>query len=168
MRISGYLALSLMLIFLVSCVQPKVVKPTVPFDTAAASYINKRGTATISGQAFLRQLGGSVVTCAGSSVTLIPATEYARQRMVGIYGSDQKGFSVVGPSDWGHPDYLKYSRETICDAQGNFSFDGVSDGNYYVTTSIFWQVSTYVNQGGILFTKATVKGGRDVKVLLAQ
>ena len=63
-------------------------KTTVDFNKEAASIINQKGKATVSGQACLKQSGGGVVTCAGSEVTLFPVTEYAKQRITAIYGTE--------------------------------------------------------------------------------
>jgi hypothetical protein len=54
--------------------QPSFDLPS--FDAEDHRSFEGSGTATIKGQAFLRQKGGGVVTCAGSDVKLMPATNY--------------------------------------------------------------------------------------------
>lgn len=67
------------------------VETAVPFDPNQGRCILSRGSSTIQGQAFLRQAGGGVVTCAGEEVSLLPATPYQVERMTIIYGSTQGG-----------------------------------------------------------------------------
>lgn len=42
------------------------------FNVDEVSFIKEEGTNTITGNAFLRQRGGGVVTCAGENITLYP------------------------------------------------------------------------------------------------
>jgi hypothetical protein len=53
---------------------PPFVKPQTKFDYSEHEPYAKPVENGISGQAFLRQQGDSVVTCAGSRVLLLPAT----------------------------------------------------------------------------------------------
>jgi hypothetical protein len=159
-------------VFLAGCMEPMIVEPTVPFDATAVSFANKKGRATISGQAFLRQRGGGVVTCAANQVTLVPEGEYAKQRMIGIYGSTEKGYTPVGVAERlanaKSDDYYKLMKNVSCDAQGNFEFENVPNGEYFVITTVRWQVSEYSIEGGDLMQHVSVSNGRDVKVLLSR
>ena len=73
------------------CAQTQIVT-TSKFDPTEAAYINDKGANTINAQAFLRQRGGAVVTCAGRAARLIPVTIYATERMTNLYGT------TVGPA----------------------------------------------------------------------
>jgi hypothetical protein len=146
----------------------EVVSPFVP---AQAAYVNHRGAASVRGQAFMRQLGGGVVTCAGEKVRLIPATAYTRERITKLYGNPQGGRINVYQGTSGKnlpPAYFKYMRQSICDAEGNFEFNGVADGTYYLVTRIVWMVpGSYLAEGGGVAKRVTVKGGRSVRVILS-
>jgi hypothetical protein len=75
---------------LTGCVTPQQApmrRISQPFDAEQARGLVAVGTSTLRGSAFLRQQGGGVVTCAGSDVTLVPATEYAKHRLTALYGS---------------------------------------------------------------------------------
>ena len=154
---------------LTACGGVQEIEATVPFNKAEAAYINKTGKATVSGQAFLKRRDGMVVTCAGAAAYLIPATEYAKQRFSAIYGNEDRGYrsAIRGFSDADDLDYYKYARETYCDAEGDFEFKGVADGEYFVTSTVVWQVSDYYNEGGILGKRITIKNGRSQNVILA-
>jgi hypothetical protein len=71
---------------LVGCAELTKV-PGGSFDPRGAAHIHQEGNNTITGEAFLRQNGGGVVTCAGYDVRLVPNTPYASKRMYVIYGN---------------------------------------------------------------------------------
>ena len=149
---------------------PKEIKTTVDFNKEVASIINQKGKATVSGQAFLKQSGGGVVTCAGSEVSLFPVTEYAKQRITAIYGTENGGYKKYNPytvtKNSDNEDYNNYSRSATCDAEGDFSFTSLADGEYYITTIVYWRVGDY-NQGGFLSRRVNVNNGKDLRVLLS-
>jgi hypothetical protein len=115
---------------LAACAQK--IEMTTPFDPNEVDYINRGGAGPITGQAFMRQIGGGVVTCAGAYVDLIPAGRYARERMFNIYRSEQGGrISVRQSVDTNNvdPRYLQIEKETRCDAEGDFEFTDVANGD---------------------------------------
>ena len=63
------------------------------------------------------------------------------------------------------PLYVSTLRTTRCDASGSFSFPGVPDGVWYVTTSVKWQGASQV-EGSSMMQRVDVRGGRLVKVML--
>lgn len=135
------------------------------------------GAGKISGTAFLRQRGGGVVTCAGQDVVMVPVTDYASDRVFHLYGMEPTiNFTVS--QDIGLalnrrpkfipdiPEYREHSRSTKCDAQGEFQFEDVKDGEYYISTSVIWRVQSY--QGGLLATRVKVENGKSPKLILTQ
>jgi len=148
------------------------IRPTVnlnsPFDHAAAMAQLEEGNNTITGSAVVRQKGGGVVTCAGADISLIPATPYANERMMHIYGTRDRGYSPSGAPKFepDYPEYYQATRTVVGDAQGMFEFDNVKDGEYYVITVITWAVG-YSRQGGALMSRVVVQGGETKKVVLS-
>ena len=156
---------------LAACGGKQQITTTVPYDAQKAAYINKRGKADITGQAFLMRRDGMVVTCAGQDVDLFPAVEYATQRMVGIYGSNERGYRSAITANWNRADdeqYYKMNRSSKCDAEGDFSFKNVADGDYYVVAPVLWQISDYYNEGGYLMQKVSISRGKSQRVLLSK
>lgn len=157
-------------------IEPKTISIKEPFDPKAASEMIASGNAKLTGTAFMRQQGGGVVTCAGNAVNLIPATKYAMERMTGIYsGSFTKGevkyLSVYHPHSKAvfQPDpseYKRYTRTSICDAQGNFEFQDVKDGWYYLATRVVWTVRMV--EGGGLATLISVQDGKSDRVIISK
>lgn len=134
------------------------------FDPTQAAYINDKGSGTITGQAFLRRNDGIVVYAAGSEVNLIPKTTYSDERIAAIYGSGKLSmFGRTFKND--DPEYYKYSRRTVANGEGRFTFTDVPDGDYYVTTQVIWQVQ-YSQQGGALMERVQIKGGKPVEIIM--
>uniref|UniRef100_UPI003340D977 hypothetical protein n=1 Tax=Castellaniella defragrans TaxID=75697 RepID=UPI003340D977 len=162
-------ATALLAIGIAGCAVPqKVAKYTVsaPFDEQAASEQMQPGGGVLRGNAFMRQQGGGVVTCAGSDVMLIPVTDYATERLSRVYGhapgagetvySDIR--NLLGERIEFSPDFPAYkeiARTIKCDGKGEFTFTAIKDGDYYVLTHVLWQVGA-LRQGGALAARAKV------------
>lgn len=143
------------------------------FSLSDAAYINQPGSSKLEGQAFFQTRGGQPRTCAGTKVSIYPVTQYAKERIVAIYGNDNKGFNSafsgkkVKFSDT-DPQYLEHSRSAVCDAQGNFEFDSLSAGSYYVIASITWIVdNAFITEGGALMEKVSLEAGETKRVILS-
>src|SRR6185295_686938 len=80
--------------------QVKTVQLTSRFDEQEMKARLRPGKARISGNAFVRQNGGGVVTCAGSQVSLIPKTDYSAERIRAIYGNEDSGFYSANDMFW--------------------------------------------------------------------
>ncbi|MCF7971812.1 MAG: hypothetical protein K9L22_11700 [Methylococcaceae bacterium] len=94
------------------------------------SYL-KKGLNKVTGQAFLRQKGGDIVTCAGEIVTLHPNTDYFNY----VYSISEH--------------YIKHKqfeneaslvKQTKCDAQGDFEFYNVPEGEWVIKTTVQWEI----------------------------
>jgi hypothetical protein len=155
--------LSLIAVAIAGCAAQKVSVDT-PFDAGQAADLMKPGVNTIKGSALIRQRAGTVVTCAGREVRLIPATGYAKRRMEMIYGSSTYAASVP-TFEYTHPGYLALTRSTTCNAQGFFAFDRVADGDFFVATSVTWEAG-YTTQGGALMHRVAVAGGEMKEIVL--
>ena len=157
------------LILLSACVS-RDIEVVAKFDANEAAYVLRQGSGKITGQGFMRQNGGGVVTCAGEDVNLFPATRYATERLGKIYGNPAGGRINVyqGASAKGiPPGYLKYRRTATCDAEGDFEFKGVAAGTYYVQTRVVWTVGTYeIPEGGSIAKRITLRSGQKLHVLL--
>lgn len=159
-------------LLLVGCVNVQHIRLLSEFDKDKTEEMMGKGSNTIKGSAFLRQNGGGVVTCAGLDVVLIPATAYAKERFSALYGvRDTYFFNLATPYKYNKslsPDYPEYKllQKTIkCDASGNFVFNDVADGEFFVQADVHWRVgSSY--QGGLIAKKIKVTGGEIKEMLL--
>ncbi|WP_188675253.1 hypothetical protein [Neptunicoccus cionae] len=158
------------LILLVAGCVGRDLEITAKFDPREAALIKRGGSAKLSGQAFMRQNGGGVVTCAGEDVNLFPATRYATERFAKIYGDVSGGRINVfqGVTTKGvPPEYLEYRRVATCDADGDFEFSGIAPGTYYVQSRVVWMVpNSYFPEGGSVAKRITLRAGQRLRVLL--
>jgi hypothetical protein len=152
------------------CAATKPIAIYTPFDSKQAESMLVEGKNTIRGSALMRQNNGATVTCAGNEVNLTPATLYALERMLVIYGSAEKGvrLAIGAPKlEDANPRYLSLSKKTVCDAQGFFRFQNVGDGDFFVTTTVAWRTNPYFIEGGSLMQRVEIKGGKEVEIVLA-
>jgi hypothetical protein len=149
--------------------QQQTINLSSTFNSAEAEFILTDGNATITGQGFLRQKGGGVVTCAGAPVHLFPKTKYTNERMRHLYGGTNGGvnYNLTPKFTPDSFDYYELARQEQCDAQGHFEFSNVPAGEFYVTTSVNWIVAN-VRQGGAIMQPIDVAPGEKVNVLLTQ
>jgi hypothetical protein len=158
---------------LVGCATPQAptlppFEVSVPFDQEEAFRLVKEGANTIKGNASMRQPGGGVVTCAGQAVHLIPATAYAKQRMLALYSSTERGVTPARRSYKFVPDppeYYALVRTTKCDSKGNFVFRRVSDGEFFIAVLVSWRVGDSP-QGGQLMHRVSVRNRQTSSVVM--
>ncbi len=134
---------------------PRFVKMHTKLDYSEHEPYAQSGENGISGRAFLREQGESVVTCAGSRVLLLPGTSYFRE-MIGhmVAGSEPE------PPETAYPSLKSMIRRTQCDAQGNFSFLEVPDGAWFVLTQV------NARHGGVLITEMTLSNHETIQISL--
>ena len=121
--------------FATGCIN-KGIDLQTPFNPQEVSYVLEQGEGSIKGRASVVQNGQALVAI-GQEVHLIPIGSYAIERMQAIYGNSNIqrkniNISFTNPD----PNYEVYKRKTRADFQGNFEFNNVADGNYYVATAV--------------------------------
>jgi hypothetical protein len=170
MRFTACLAL-LASLALASCVTTPQRKLSVaaPWVQSDAEFIFKDGSATITGQAFMRQQGGGVVTAAGDQVALVPYTAYAEERLRGIYrggefSAHDEAHVAVYPDV---ADYRHFKRQTTADSTGRFTFKNITAGRYFIIAKVEWLVGNAL-QGGSLKKLVVVRQDQTVDVILSQ
>ena len=152
--------------------QTTTLNVNTPFDLGQTMQLMAPGKNTITGYAAVTQPNGNVFTCAGQTVTLLPATGYAMERVTTLYGNPDNGFRPVTKKVLFANTPVEYTdlrKKTTCDEQGRFRFDDVADGNFYVSADVIW-VFSYgqykATEGGTLIQRVSVKKGqtRDVNL----
>lgn len=150
--------------------------------------------ADITGQGFLKTRGGHVKTCAGNEVYLESSSNHWLRHLINyeltrdIVASQER--NVMLKKKLGE-DYSELQKElnlrseeainyyrlhlnankqsvigTICDAQGNFEFKNIKNGEYYLATRVEWEVSDE-KQGGLVYKLVEVKQKKQ-KVFLTE
>lgn len=144
------------------------VNPTPQaFNPADAEFIRRPGSATIRGQMFLRRNDGMVVYGAGSDAILMPRTPYSEQAIAKSFGGGKLrmevrmfGTNLLGNELNLDPAFTAYFRRIKADGQGNFVFEGVPPGRYYVLGRVTWCITQRYGscdlQGGDLLEAVTI------------
>lgn len=145
------------------------VKPPQPrvavFDaTEYAAYAGK-GTGKLTGQGFMKTRGGDVKLCAGEAVYLNPVTSYSTE----WFNATVAGIALE-PAD---PRASEFIRSTLGGADGHFEFNELPAGEYYVMTTVRWEVpSSYQGgltpQGGPVGARVSIRNGATTNVILTQ
>jgi hypothetical protein len=135
---------------------PPFVKTQTKFDYSEHEPYAKPGENGITGQAFLSQQGGSVVTCAGKRVLLLPATSYFREVFWHMIIARSEPEPLSNP----YPSLKGMIRRTQCDAEGNFSFSEIPDGTWFILTQV------NARTGGVLIAELNLSNRRATPVLL--
>jgi len=121
-----------------------VEKSPIAFNASEAERLIGNGTNLIQGRAQVKFGEGGDVTCAGEQVVLIPATDYAKERMLAAFDGDEVVFFPrIGPEEDAEPDaadprFTQLVRTAMCDAEGKFEFPGLADGEFIVVAKVAW------------------------------
>jgi hypothetical protein len=125
--------------------QPEHIPLTVTsaFSADEVGWVLKPGNATVTGQAFLRLEDGSLKSCAGFNIELLPAGKYANERIQKTYRNNEQGQILLeeNPPKF-TPDVPAYHEMLLkgaCDQRGEFRFEQVPAGEYYVMAFIIWE-----------------------------
>ena len=153
---------------LAACAAPNPYVPPAPiqrpaFPEAEYQALRTTGTATVTGQVFLKTRGGDVKVGAGNPVYLNPVTSYST--FAWTHHKEVQGMTEPDPR------IHKYMRTTTADGSGRFSFKDVPAGRYYVTGLVSWeapQAGRLVRQGGTIWKEITIKDGEAIEVMVTQ
>ena len=185
-----YVVFFLLAVFMLGSCRKKVEMDQTPNFVKTKKMLEPTGDNTIKGSALIRQQGGGVVHCGGQPIYLVPATSYWKQIVKKSYGSEEGGFSNRGFNVSYTPEAKKEMKKKVkelkkeeeisnkedmldyvlrkkkCGAQGEFEFDNVKDGEYYVRARITWTVD-YATQGGEIIAYTSVSGGETKDIVVS-
>lgn len=156
-------------VVLAGAANAKVIELTQIFSTQEVAYVKQAGNSTVSGGAFITLENGEQKGCAGFHVELLPAGEYAKQRILHTYGNMQRGQILISqqPPKFS-PDvkaYHDYVRKADCDEQDQFRFNDVAAGDYFVIAFIIWKEGDALQGGGVMH-QLSVQKGLDTSITL--
>lgn len=158
-------ALLPLVIFVLACVplrsapQPR----RASFIEAEYAPYGKEGSGTITGQAFLKTMGGDVKYGAGNTVFMNPVTSYSTEWFERAILAQES----LEPSD---PRCQPYTKSVIADGEGRFEFEGLPAGEYYIGCLINWSVPGQygmIPTGGVAHAKVRVAEGQHVRNVIA-
>ena len=166
------LILLLVTVLLSSCAvkQPEkeenIVTIKNSFDEKAISWFKNKGNGNIKGIAKFKSKTGELRFGEGFGIELMPFSLYTEERLGKIYKNKKSGFVYVEdgvpkfiPDPEGYHDTIK----TSCDKEGNFEFNNLPPGKYYVIAFMIWE-NQNVKTGGALMKKIVLSES-DSKVI---
>jgi hypothetical protein len=154
--------------------QQPLVELDSRFDISEVEWIKIPGKSTISGEAFLTLPNGETKGCAGFNVELLPAAQYANERIYKTYHNNVAGQVLLqdNPPKFS-PDAPEYHDMVIkgrCNQNHQFLFEGLNAGEYYVIAFIIWDdkspEDTEIKNGGAVMKKVTLLANDKQAVLL--
>jgi hypothetical protein len=131
------------------------------------------GSATLSGLVALSAERGAVRSCAGFNVALVPSGNQTDAYIVSAFGAKNGGYhDATVPLPIPPAGLHGIDRQTVCDAQGRFSFSGVPAGVYYVIGPVLWVDASRTDAppavvGGLLMQRVSLKDGESRSVSLS-
>jgi len=146
----GFFAV-LSFLLLAGCVQPQPMQYFGGFPEQTYLELPKSGTGTVTGQVFLRTVGGDVKYGAGSPVLLLQETDYMQQFYLAWLGN-KRAPEIDSRA-------LSAGLKAQANGSGEFTFTNVPPGDYYVVSQVTWGAQTSYglsNQGGSIMVRATV------------
>lgn len=153
---------------LAGCAAPAQSPPIsrMAFPEAEYRVLQKIGTATVRGQAFLKTRGGDVKTAAGNQVFLNPVTSYSLEWHEKSYLPNRR---MENPD----PRLAQYMPMQVADGSGRFTFKNVPPGEYFVSTSVTWEAPTgyqsaLETQGGVVSKRIKVVEKEELEVIVTK
>lgn len=141
---------------------------SAPFRAEDVSFVKQPGKATVSGTSVLKLADGTLKSCAGFNVELLPIAAYSSERIQKTYGNTREGQILLeqNPPKF-TPDVKAYHEmllKSVCDAKGQFRFEKVPAGEYFIMAFIIWDDTsgaTPRKTGGAVMKRIRV-GANDV------
>ncbi len=153
----------------VGAATPPPAAATAAFRTADFAWSTTPGPGSIEGQ-IAYKAGGVAYGCTASGVILTPETAWVRTRMQILYNSvDHTALPADEVRRRTPPersqDYSAFIKRTKCGAAGEFGFQGLPDGAWYVIT-LARPLNGAAGVEMALMRRVVVRGGKPSKVRL--
>jgi hypothetical protein len=148
-----------------SCAEPLVPRQQ-GFHEAEFKGYRSSGSGSIVGRAFVVMRDDSQRVAADQLVEVTPVNDYTSEIVTVVFARNRE---LTSPD----PRFEKYIRSSRTDANGNFTFHGLPDGEYYVTSAVyfthwFWNndsTEKVTMQDCIpVYTRVSVKRGQTVRI----
>ena len=174
--------LPIIFLFVASCTTTSQAIPYVmesEFDKNTLEWRSAEGFSTINGNSFIRDamaIQPGPHTCAGYEVNLLPVDkyfeEYLRLQFDNLNNSFWQRNSPRYDADF-DPSSSLYREVTTCDSQGNFEFNNLPKGSYWIITAVSYEGGPFRTlppsyKGGWLLKKVSVDGKNNKKVVISR
>lgn len=105
------------------------------FDAEELSWFKNKGEGTIAGSAKFKSKGGQILFGNEFRIELMPSTSYTKERLNRIYKNNESGYVHIEDGIQKFipdPDGYHETIKTRCNKAGEFEFENLPAGDYYV------------------------------------
>ena len=163
---------------LASCASSPAGAPAVPvsapaafpaFSAAEVAWSTAAGSATVLGVA--RVGANTMHTCASAEAQLVPESSFATAMMHTVFGNATRGYVTIASSPpYPHtipPDFPRSIRRVACTPSGEYRFEAVPAGTWYLFANVVWREGNdEVPRGGSLMRRIEVHERTELRVVL--
>lgn len=141
------------------------------YDPEQAAYVNMQGNSTLRGQVYYFRSDGGIVYSKRRAVTLYPVIPFTTELFAdrfskGKFASFNEMLSRPGVLDLQSIDHMiKNLNHVKTDHEGNFVFENLHAGEYYVYGSVHW-TERLKDHGGYLLDHVIVPENGEVEIVL--
>ena len=143
------LSTALLPLCLIACTETKTVRIPIAFDAAQARQLLAPGKNQVKGTVRVELDNGTLISCAGNIVNLVPVTPYAREWARQFYDLDSGRYGSLNaayrmdakekPIQFADAQaFYATTRSTRCDDDGDFWFKEVGNGDFFVIAKVDW------------------------------
>lgn len=127
------------------------------FEEGEISWFSDTGNGSIKGVAQFKSKTGEVKYGSQFRIELMPYTSYTEERLTKIYKESEEGSVFIQdgvPRFIPDPHGYHKTLQTLCDSEGQFEFNQLPEGEYYIIAFMIWDEKVneqkVLNGGGIM------------------
>jgi hypothetical protein len=135
-----------------------VIQVNNPFNDKEVSWFKNKGTGNIKGNAKFKSKNGELRYGEQFRVELMPYSLYAEERLGKIYANKNSDYIYLEdgiPKFTPDPEGYHETIKTFCNKNGDFEFNNLPEGKYYVIAFMIWENQT-LKTGGAMMQKITL------------
>ncbi|WP_025742001.1 hypothetical protein [Aquimarina pacifica] len=155
-------------LLLIGCSQHQKNKNDQPikiinqFDTEEIQWFKSNGNGSIKGIAKFKSKSGDIRFGDEFRIELLPNCGYTQERLNHIYQSKSSGYVHVEdgiPKFTPDPEEFHDTMKTMCNKNGEFEFNNLPAGSYYVIAFMLWDQT-----GGGIMQQVTLSEGESKEI----
>src|SRR6187431_1864356 len=130
-----------------------VIQINNSFNDKEVSWFKDKGTGSIKGNAKFKSKNGELQYGEQFRVELMPYCLYTEERLKNIYANKNLGYIYLEdgiPRFTPDPEGYHETIKTYCNKNGDFEFDNLPSGKYYVIAFMIWENKDVKTGGGIM------------------
>ena len=117
------------------------IKIVHKFNDEEVKWFKNKGNGSIKGIAKFKSKNGTIRFGKDFRIELMPNSLYTEERLTKIYNHKDSGYVHVEdgiPKFTPDPKGYHDTKKTMCNEKGEFEFNNLPPGNYYIIAFMFW------------------------------